>query len=1020
MSERRVSNQTLRQEARALRFIQLTYSQREAMEHLVDALAEAQAHSSDAQAGGLSRLLLISGSKGVGKTSILLTFKAMYAKEDQPSWEDLMPKKDESKKDESKKDESRSKEDPKLAEYGTASRSFWQKLEDLKKDQRRIEWLEPLSLDPMPPGTNLVSAVLARIRKVAETDQGGYRDLGGVLDPVSPMERALHMLEGMQSPAVTGLEGNLDRRGGQMDPDAFSITALASERAKLSLSGKLNQVLSRIAAGSTADASNSKAIFVLPVDDLDVRPSRAVEMLQLASQLAVPRLFFLFFGSSDAIDQMLYYRTQGEYYELLGPVAQARPRELERVEAVSNEVSSSLLRKMIPPGQRVEIRDVALEEALTFPFGRFQAWLGKQADKAGMEGKEPLQQTLEHLLLPVHLLQPSSVGKHHCDLLDVLVPKDPLRRMTKNGDLHTDEADVVPRQTTCFYDGAQVLVSPVRQLSDIQLHMVKAHQEVQQWARQETNRRRKGQEQGKTPEEKEDEEKEDKEWLSKLREAASKGDEEFSKALKEAHAKSLEPKDPTVLNQAAIEVVDRLVQTFISSVDEDPHLTVPLQQRLKVSIRRANATEANQGALGWELTPPEVKQKVDLGDRMTFLLPLERLVAGDTGTASDEADPLTCSIETAALRRVDLGAWPCPEALVKELPEVERRLRIFGPRTRPAFKVLHDLIHITGAGSVTLPVDSRELSLVASTRWDDFRGPPLVVPWMTGRWQTFWHQDRAFTWWNEGVRLTRKISSDRADLKEESFAVMLALFRVIGVVDALLATGDGKNMEEKGADKKVVVIDPRRFRTPSKADDKWRHTETAHDDNAKTFEECLLLLVTEAAERRKAGQDDARADQIDEMLIDLVCFASPEVAIPWFDSGVAPSEDPDAPARTTGRIIVKAIAGLEATDHKDSWAIRVERILRPQIRHRRLERMGVNVCTLLGLTLLRPDIIKAGQAGRTTLTALAAKLYDHRCAQQGFRPTKGEICAAIRRYELAGLPGHIDLDEFKQVKALLK
>lgn len=735
------ASHSLRQEARALRFIQLTSTQREAMERLVDALIEAQARSGEAQAGGLSRLLLISGSKGVGKTSILLTLRHMYAGRDEPPWSELL-----------------ANSRPNLNEFSTRSYSFWRKMAMLKEGQRRLQWLEPLSLDPMPPGTNLVSAVLARIRAVAETDQGGYRDLGGVLDPVSPMERALHMLEGFQSPAVTGLEGNLGRRGDQMDPDSFSIATLASERAKLTLADKLNKVLTRIAAGTSSDPASEKTIFVLPVDDLDVRPSRAVEMLQLASHLAVPRLFFLFFGSSSAIDQMLYYRTQGEYYELLGAVAQARPRELERVEAVSNEVSSSLLRKMIPPGQRVEVEDVSLQEALTFPFGHYQDFGPDKAKDASMEGKKPLQLTLGQLILPAQLLRQSDKGSV-CDLLDVLVPEDPLGRKTSSTE-PAPPSEPVPRQVSCFYDGAQLLASPVRQLSDIQLHMVRA------W--EETNTRKQS------------------------------GCED---AKLTAHS-----------------VVERIVQTFVGTVDEDPHLTVPVQQRLKACIRQAEGHEGEMKR--WELTPPDVEQSADLGDRMEFALPLVPLAASSPDI-EDRADPLAVKLQVATLRRIDLGTWPCPEAERENLPPGERRLRIFGPRTRSAFKVLHDLIQIAEVGSVTSCVLPGDVAGIARTCWDDFRGRPLVIPWMTGRWETFWHQDRALRWWNRGIELTRTISSERAELKESGFAVILALFRAIGVVEALLATGDGK--EVVGLNDKPVVFAQPTVTAEEGKPAKWTH-----------------------------------------------------------------------------------------------------------------------------------------------------------------------------------------------------
>ncbi len=122
-----------------------------------------------------------------------------------------------------------------------------------------------------------------------------------------------------------------------------------AERQKLQVAKKLNEILGSLAAGVAGNPAKTKGLFVLPVDDMDVRPSRAVQMLKLATMLSIPRLFFLFLGEVDAIDQVLFYETQGEYIRLLGNTLASRKEIAESIEAKSNEIASSLLRKFLPP-----------------------------------------------------------------------------------------------------------------------------------------------------------------------------------------------------------------------------------------------------------------------------------------------------------------------------------------------------------------------------------------------------------------------------------------------------------------------------------------------------------------------------------------------------------------------------------------------------------------------------------------------------------------------------------------------
>ena len=466
--------QGLRMEAQAVEMGRLSLSQLSAAATITEKIHSAynQKQPKRARDERRNQILMVSGDKGAGKTTLAMSLRRWYDPE-----RNVKAEHDEGKLKEAGL--TRGEEIQNYQQLGT-------RIGNSVRDLRDVHWLDVLSLDAMPPGTNLVAAIFARITEAAarQNDPNSpFRQDRGLLEPVSLFERALHELGSLRSDAVMALEGNLHLRNEGMDPESYAIAAIESEKKKLEISERLNNVLRRlIERATTRGESEVKGLFVLPVDDLDSSPSRAAEMLSLAYSLSIPRLIFLLMGSVDTLDQILFYQVQGQFRELLQTTGQVDQAALEKITSTANEIASNSLRKMIPPSQRISLEPLTLEHAARFiPEGRI-----KSGEKIfASEASTSLENYLEEIRInpnvfytPPKKEAPTEAAQTHgsanagnsspneyiaptISLKDLLFTKDPF--LSNSSDSRAEVRD----SNHYIYDGLRLLESAPRQLADL-------------------------------------------------------------------------------------------------------------------------------------------------------------------------------------------------------------------------------------------------------------------------------------------------------------------------------------------------------------------------------------------------------------------------------------------------------------------------------------------------------------------------------------------------------------------------
>lgn len=340
-----IGGKKLRVDAQALKWYELSRTQQQAVSRLLEMLDDATRHASDDVDFQRSRSLSISGARGTGKTTAVLTARNYC-------------------------DGTFSREDPGTSASGPeARRQGWQEVQRLVKDVGdHLVWLSPLQMDPLPHDTNLVGAVLARIRRAVEValrrNTGRTQPRGTHLDARNEIEDALHRLYTLETEGITAFDGNLGKRAPYLDAEVFAVAATGNEDVKLQYREDLNRVLGELAVLIPNGGRNK--VFVLPVDDFDTSPARAVELMKLLYSLSVPRLFVIYLGAIDIADKMLYFEIQKQFRDLMGGLETADGTAKADIAAAANEIASTSLRKMLPPSQRVVLTPLRLEEALEY------------------------------------------------------------------------------------------------------------------------------------------------------------------------------------------------------------------------------------------------------------------------------------------------------------------------------------------------------------------------------------------------------------------------------------------------------------------------------------------------------------------------------------------------------------------------------------------------------------------------------------------------------------------------------
>jgi hypothetical protein len=239
--------------------------------------------------------------------------------------------------------------------------------EDVRSDldalRNRVVWLEPLDMDTLPVTTNTLAAILARIDRVVDGHalESASRGFEGLLDGAGEREDSLTRLERLRTDIAVAWR---DKPPTSLDLDEYGVQIGRIEAARLALSERFDEILDRFGSASPAGPS----LFVLPVDDIDLSPTHCFNLLQLLRLINTPRLFTLVLGDLGPIEVLSGIALAGDYARLANEARQQAFVSVapSRVSSIIGATASAAVRKLLPPAQRVHLNAMTIEGALEY------------------------------------------------------------------------------------------------------------------------------------------------------------------------------------------------------------------------------------------------------------------------------------------------------------------------------------------------------------------------------------------------------------------------------------------------------------------------------------------------------------------------------------------------------------------------------------------------------------------------------------------------------------------------------
>jgi hypothetical protein len=329
-------------EAAALEWQELLPGTQKAFERVVELLGEAtNAQQKARPKEGQERFkheelptsILVSGDRGFGKTTVLLT--AEYATRKGKGYLD--------------------KSDGKLEDLGN-------RLEGL---QSRLFWLEMLDLEPTPGKANLLATVLVRIRDALDNRYPALRPYGHGI-PASILE------EGVEKPWKK--IDHLIREATFMWEEASQTADPRRERAEQQIRAAETfarfQLDFRGAVGAVAkalgrDTEDGARVLVLPIDHVDRSVEHLYGIVKLMRMAFSPYLWFLLAAGREDFQLFLERAFQNEL--LAGCGAGTDAAFIDQTRAIARYQSATRLQRSLPDAYRIQIESATAKVAFAYP-----------------------------------------------------------------------------------------------------------------------------------------------------------------------------------------------------------------------------------------------------------------------------------------------------------------------------------------------------------------------------------------------------------------------------------------------------------------------------------------------------------------------------------------------------------------------------------------------------------------------------------------------------------------------------
>ena len=348
MSKSALVSRRIRPQARPIDWSELSLSQREAFRRILYTIDEAiTTYDSKYDGKQVNHLIhpnrasnnaFISGSRGTGKTSVLLTLMSLQERDVH-------------------------------IQAPEGSSRMERAISNLKE---RVIWLEPIDMDPLPEPFSLVTTVLERLYQGIERETARNRGLGKSsvnIDEYGFSTSKLNMEEEFRrlyTNATLAWNSNIDERREHLEPDFYSLELARTNKARLSLNQRISEFLFNATKDNQLGVDNP--LFVVTIDDFDMQPTAALRVLKMLRMISVQRVFFLMLGDMSMLELMADLSVSREICGLIpeGIGKEALGFYESQVGQAVGSISRTTLRKVLPPEQRVFVHEPSIAEGMRF------------------------------------------------------------------------------------------------------------------------------------------------------------------------------------------------------------------------------------------------------------------------------------------------------------------------------------------------------------------------------------------------------------------------------------------------------------------------------------------------------------------------------------------------------------------------------------------------------------------------------------------------------------------------------
>ncbi|XXF77169.1 hypothetical protein P2318_29565 [Myxococcaceae bacterium GXIMD 01537] len=322
-------------------------------------------------------VVLIDGTRGSGKTSVMLTLLELWRRPIRHRL-DLGPWG-------TREDEEGTPPRAAAPQPVTSVEVPWEQAWDAEPEW--VRWnlipVRPLDLHPLPREASLFAWIASRLLRFAELDEedsesgersdediGPARPIASWNPDVEHEPKSRRAWRDFIRDAASGWDSNLEQRKASLDPEAYAVELEQAETARHTIAESWQRFVDAVLDDTHARFGGlirKDARLIIPIDDAEMNPGRTVEVLNAVRVLWHPRVVFLLAGDSRLFIKMLRLQQYGDLREKLHG-GSLQPQEFQSIESrpSAHELAVQAYDKSIPPGQRFSVDEMLPEERVRF------------------------------------------------------------------------------------------------------------------------------------------------------------------------------------------------------------------------------------------------------------------------------------------------------------------------------------------------------------------------------------------------------------------------------------------------------------------------------------------------------------------------------------------------------------------------------------------------------------------------------------------------------------------------------